>query len=70
MFDIQKFAEEEVKEYGDVLDGEIDDTVEEDLPPIPKELDGIPADIARDIMKDWLKSNSNVANYISEKQKL
>jgi len=27
-------------------------------------------DIALDIMKDWLRSNSNVANYISEKQKL
>ena len=52
MFDIQKFAEdEEIKDYGDILDGATDETLEEDLPQIPAELEGIPADIARDIMK-------------------
>lgn len=61
MFDIQKFAEEEVKEYGDVLDGAIDDTVQEDLPPIPKELAGIPEDIARDIMAKAAAQNETPA---------
>ena len=51
MFDIQKFAEdEEIRNYGDILDGATDETLEEDLPQIPAELEGIPTDIARDIM--------------------
>ena len=56
-FDIQKFAEDEVQEYGDVLDGAIED-IPEDLPPIPKELEGIPEDIARDIMTKASAQNS------------
>ncbi|MBQ9488266.1 MAG: hypothetical protein IJU91_10805 [Selenomonadaceae bacterium] len=50
LFDIQKFAEEEVQNYGDILDGTIEESTEE-LPPIPEELSGIPEDIARDVMK-------------------
>ena len=50
LFDIQMFAEEEVTDYGDILDGNIKDA-EEELPPIPDELAGIPEDIARDVLK-------------------
>lgn len=50
LFDIQMFAEEEVQNYGDILDGAVEETTE-DLPPIPEELAGIPEDIARDVMK-------------------
>ena len=49
LFDIQMFADEEVKNYGDILDGASED-IKEDLPPIPEELAGIPEDIARDVM--------------------
>ena len=48
-FDIQNFADEEIKNYGDILDGAVEES-QEDLPPIPKELAGVPEDIARDIM--------------------
>ena len=50
LFDIQMFADEETKDYGDILDGNIG-AAKEDLPPIPEELTGIPEDIARDVMK-------------------
>ena len=49
LFDIQKFAEDEPQNYGDILDGNTAE-IERELPPIPKELDGLPEDIARDIM--------------------
>ena len=49
-FDIQNFADEEIKNYGDILDGATNENVQDDLPPIPKELEGVPEDIARDIM--------------------
>ena len=49
LFDIQKFAEDEPQNYGDILDGNTTE-IERELPPIPKELDGLPEDIARDIM--------------------
>ena len=49
LFDIQMFADEEVKNYGDILDGASED-IKENLPPIPEELAGIPEDIARDVM--------------------
>lgn len=49
-FDIQNFADEETKNYGDILDGATNENVQDDLPPIPKELEGVPEDIARDIM--------------------
>ena len=48
-FDIQNFADEEIHEYGDILDGAVEETKDE-LPPIPKELEGVPEDIVRDIM--------------------
>lgn len=49
-FDIQNFADEEIKNYGDILDGAVDEKSQSDLPPIPKELAGVPEDIARDII--------------------
>ena len=48
-FDIQKFAEEDTTSYGDILDGNTKE-IPDELPAIPKELDGLPEDIARDIM--------------------
>ena len=56
-FDIQNFADEETKDYGDILDGAVDETLNDDLPPIPKELEGIPEDIARDIMSKAAAKN-------------
>ena len=49
MFDLQKFADEIEKEYGDVLDG-AEENVEDNLD-IPAELEGIPEDIAREVMQ-------------------
>lgn len=59
MFDIQKFAEDETTNYGDVLDGASD---EENLPPIPDELEGIPENIARDIMAKATEKTEPSAN--------
>lgn len=51
LFDIQKFAEDDPKNYGDILDGNTAESeITDELPPIPKELEGLPEDIARDIM--------------------
>ena len=53
MFDLQKFADENLdaeKTYGDILDGAGEDFDEENSE-IPAELDGIPKDIAREIMQ-------------------
>ncbi len=60
MFDLQKFAAENinsdgVKEYGDVLDNA--DLPPVDEKPIPADLDGIPADIAREVMSRAAKDN-------------
>lgn len=49
MFDLQKFADEE-KEYGDVLDG-ADEEFDDEESEIPPELEGIPADIAKEVMQ-------------------
>ena len=55
-FDIQIFADEDTKDYGDILDGAFDESID-DLPPIPKELEGIPENIARDIMSKSSSQN-------------
>lgn len=51
MFDLQRFTEDvnnEAKEYDDVLDGA--DETNAESSPIPAELEGIPENIAREIM--------------------
>ena len=53
MFDLQKFADENLdaeKEYSDILDGS-DDEVADENSEIPATLEGIPEDIAREIMQ-------------------
>lgn len=60
-FDIQNFADEETVEYGDILDGAADETLKDELPPIPDELAGIPEDIARDIISKAATQNETPA---------
>lgn len=48
MFDLQKFADDD-KDYSDVLDGA--DETTDDVSEIPAELEGIPEDIAREVMQ-------------------
>ena len=68
-FEIQKFADEEIKEYGDILDGSVEEKSQSDLPPIPKELAGVPEDIARDIMsKAAVKSETPAENPPTESE--
>lgn len=68
-FEIQKFADEEIKEYGDILDGSVEEKSQSDLPPIPKELAGVPEDIARDIMsKAAVKSETPAENPPAESE--
>lgn len=49
MFDLQKFADDAEKEYGDILDG-AEDTADENSE-IPAELEGIPENIAREVLQ-------------------
>lgn len=64
MFDLQKFADEEIeKDYGDILDDADDFTEEtaEENSDIPAELEGIPENIAREIMQKSEAENEKPA---------
>ena len=62
MFDLQLFADEtDEKEYGDILDGAEDFSDENS--DIPADLEGIPENIAREVMQ---KSEVNKQSDFSE----